>query len=151
MEKISKSKIMCCCLLSFFSIANCRASDFWCQVTKNHEYSKKTFRNYLKKYGNASMILTEGTYSVIWYYDNNMIHITRIGRTKITSREEYYCDTILNIKEYKRGCYIESLDSDLFESSFYDAKTDSLFEIGVCLDVNKLKSKGTNCPILRDL
>ena len=151
MEKIGRIKIILSCLLLLLPIAKCSAYDFFRQVNKNHKYSKRVYRNYLKKYGNASMILTEGTYSVIWYNDNNMIHITRISRTRIISREEYYCDIILNIKEYERECYMESLDADLFESSFYDIKTDSLHEIGVCLDINVLKSNGTDCPVLKEL
>jgi len=60
---------------------------------------------------------------------------------------------MLNIKEYTKGCYPEAMDAEGFRSSVRDAKTDSIQEIYVCLVVDDLISKGSDCPtmgLLRD-
>lgn len=151
MEKISRFKIVFYCLLTFFSITSCISHNFENQINKNHRYSKKIYNKYLKEYGNASMIITEGNFSIIWYYQNNAIHITRVKKSKISANQEYECDNMINIKDYKLGCYTESLDAELFLSSLYDIETDSLYEVGVCLVIDELKCKETACPVIKEL
>ena len=97
------------------------------------------------------MIDPEGNFSVIWYYKNKRIYITRILKSKIVSTEDYRCDTILNIKEYKEECYPETIDAEGFMSSYYDENIDSLYSIYICLDVTNLKLKGSSCPVLKEL
>ena len=154
MEKISRFIISgCLCVLFLLFLQSCKSHDFFHQVAKNRKYTNKLYKKYLKTYGNASVIDTEGNFSVLWYYDNNKIHITEIGRAKIDSTTEYDCDSnsVINIRDFKRGCYPECLDADGFKSSFYDAKTDSLYEIDVCLNICELKSKETDCPVIKQL
>ena len=97
------------------------------------------------------MIDPEGNFSVIWSYKNKRIYITRILKSKIVSTEDYPCDTILNIKEYKKECYLQTIDAEGFKSSYYDEKIDSLFNIYICLDITNLKLKGSSCPVLKEL
>ena len=121
------------------------------QIDKNHKYSQKIYDRYLKEHGNASMIEPEGTFSVIWYYKDKKIYVTNISCRKISSTKEYDCDSVLDIKKYKRGCYPESIDADGFTSSFYDKEADSLYTIWIGLMVDELKTKGSDCPFMKDL
>ena len=75
------------------------------------------------------MIDPEGNFSVIWYYKNKRIYITRILKSEIVSTEDYRCDTILNIKGYQKECYPEAIDAEEFKSSYYDENIDSLYNI----------------------
>ena len=154
MEKISRFIISgCLCVLFLLFLQSCKSHDFFHQVAKNRKYTNKLYKKYLKTYGNASWIDPESTFSVLWYYDNNKIHITRIRRAKIMSTSVYDCEpnSVINIREYKKGCYMECIDADGFESSFYDTETDSLYRINVCLDIDELISKETDCPVLKEL
>ena len=67
------------------------------------------------------------------------------------SQVEYSCDSIIDIRKYERGCYPESLDGMGFDSSFYDEDKDSVYKISVSLDLMELKSKGSDCPVLKEL
>lgn len=130
---------------------SCGANKFYTQVNKNRKFATKVYNNYLKSFGNVSMIDPEGNFSVIWYYANNKINVTNIARSKIVSVRDYNCDSILNIDKYQYGCYPEAIDGDGFQSSYYDAERDSLCEIWIGLDVDKLKSNETDCPFIKDL
>ena len=154
MEKISRFIISgCLCVVLLLLLQSCKSHDFFHQVAKNRKYTNKLYKKYLKTYGNASMIDPEGTSSVLWYYDKNKIYITDINRAKIASKKEYNCnsDSVINIRKFKRGCYSECIDAEGFKSSFYDVKEDSLYEIYVCLDICELKSKETDCPVIKQL
>lgn len=153
MRKNSKI-IIAFCLFFCLLVTSCRTKDFMKQIDKNHKYSQKIYDRYLKEHGNASMIEPEGTFSVIWYYKDKKIYVTNISRRKISSTKEYDCDSVLNIKEIKeheKKHFIEVLDADMFQSSFYDTETDSLYKIEICLDVTDLKSKGSDSPFLKEL
>ena len=133
---------------------SCGTNNFWRQVNRNQKYSQKIYDRYLKEHGNVSMIEPEGNFSVIWYYSDKKIYVTHISRAKISSTEEYDCDSALNIKEikeYEKKHFLEVLDADIFQSSFYDTETDSLYKIEICLDVTDLKSKGSDSPFLNEL
>ena len=80
-----------------------------------------------------------------------VVIVSIILKSKIVSTEDYRCDTILNIKEYKEECYPEPIDADGFKSSYYDENIDSLFNINIGLDVTALKLKGSSCPVLKEL
>ena len=150
MRKNSKI-IIAFCLFFCLLVTSCKTKDFMKQIDKNHKYSQKIYDRYLKEHGNASMIEPEGTFSVIWYYKDKKIYVTNISRTKISSTKEYDCDSVLDIKKYKRGCYPESIDADGFTSSFYDKEADSLYTIWIGLMVDELKTKGSDCPFMKDL
>lgn len=150
MRKNSKI-IIAFCLFFCLLVTSCRTKDFMKQIDKNHKYSQKIYDRYLKEHGNASMIEPEGTFSVIWYYKDKKIYVTNISRRKISSTKEYDCDSVLDIKKYKRGCYPESIDADGFTSSFYDKEADSLYTIWIGLMVDELKRKGSDCPFMKDL
>ena len=138
-------------IVLLLSLVSCKTNNFWRQVDKNRTFANKIYDKYLKAYGNVSMIDPEGNFSVIWYYKDNRIYITRILKSKIVSTEDYRCDTILNIKEYKEECYLEPIDADGFKSSYYDENIDSLYNINIGLDVTALKLKGSSCPVLKEL
>ena len=138
-------------IVLLISLVSCRTNDFWRQVAQNRKYSNRIYDKYLKAYGNAYMIVPEGNCSVIWYYKNERIYITRILKSKIDSTKDYPCDTILNIKEYKDGCYLQAIDAQGFKASYYDENIDSLYNIYICLDVSNLKLKGSGCPVLKEL
>lgn len=151
MKKIRWIIIVCFSLLMMVSFTSCKTQDFMHQVNKTYKCSKKVYNRNLKKYGNASMIMPFGHFSVVWYYDNNKIYVTRIRRTKILPVQEYDCELALDIKDYNPECYPEALDADLFRSSFRDIETDSLYDISVCLEVRKLEREGSDCPLLKEL
>ena len=138
-------------IVLLLSLVSCRTNDFWRQVAQNQKYSNRIYDKFLKVYGNAYMIEPEGNWSVIWYYNNERIYFTEILKSKIVSTKDYPCDTILNIKEYKDGCYLETLDAQALKASYYDEKIDSLYNIYICLDVTDLKLKGSSCPVLKEL
>ena len=142
---------VCLIIIFFMSLLGCGTNNFMKQIDKNHKYSQKIYDRYLKEHGNVSMIEPEGDFSVIWYYKDKKIYVTHISRAKISSTEEYYCDSVLDIKKYKSGCFPESIDADGFNSSFYDKTKDSLYNIFIGFDVNDLKSKGSDCPLIKDL
>ena len=150
MRKNSKI-IIAFCLFFCLLVTSCKTKDFMKQIDKYHKYSQKIYDRYLKEHGNASMIEPEGTFSVIWYYKDKKIYVTNISRRKISSTKEYDCDSVLDIKKYKRGCYPESIDADGFTSSFYDKEADSLYTIWIGLMVDELKTKGSDCPFMKDL
>ena len=133
------------------SLVSCGTNKFWRQVAQNRTYANRIYDKYLKAYGNVSMIDPEGNFSVIWYYKNKRIYITRILKSEIVSTEDYRCDTILNIKEYQKECYPEVIDAEGFKSSYYDENIDSLYIIYIGLDVTNLKLKGSSCPVLKEL
>ena len=138
-------------IVLLLSLVSCGTNKFWRQVAQNRTYANRIYDKYLKAYGNVSMIDPEGNFSVIWYYNNKRIYITRILKSKIVSTEDYRCDTILNIKEYKKDCYLQTIDAEGFKSSYYDENIDSLYNIYICLDVTDLKLKGSSCPVLKEL
>ena len=117
-------------IVLLLSLISCGTSYFERQVAQNRTYANRIYDKYLKAYGNVSMIDPEGNFSVIWYYNNKRIYITRILKSKIVSTEDYRCDTILNIKEYKKDCYLQTIDAE---------------------DVTNLKLKGSSCPVLKEL
>jgi hypothetical protein len=138
-------------IVLLLSLVSCGTNKFWRQVAQNRTYANRIYDKYLKAYGNVSMIDPEGNFSVIWYYKNKRIYITRILKSEIVSTEDYRCDTILNIKEYQKECYPEVIDAEGFKSSYYDENIDSLYIIYIGLDVTNLKLKGSSCPVLKEL
>ncbi len=150
MRKNSKI-IIAFCMFFCLLVISCRTKDFMKQIDKNHKYTQKIYDRYLKEHGNVSTIEPEGNFSVVWYYKDKKIYITHISRAKISSKEEYDCDSVLDIKKYKSGCFPESIDADGFTSSFYDKEADSLYTIWIGLMVDELKTKGSDCPFMKDL
>lgn len=151
MEKISRFVVIrCVCVIVLSLCVSCHHS-FYHQVKMNHKFSKRIYKQYLNKYGNASMLSPMGNFSVVWYYQNERIHIIDIKRGKIFSQREFQCDSIPDIKKYKFGCYPECLDAYVFESSLYDKSTDSLYHIDVCLDIHTLMETGSDCPVIKEL
>ena len=143
--------IIAFCMFFCLLVISCRTKDFMKQIDKNHKYTQKIYDRYLKEHGNVSTIEPEGDFSVVWYYKDKKIYVTRISRAKISSKEEYDCDSVLDIKKHEKGCYPESIDADGFTSSFYDTDTDSIYSIWIGLMVDDLKSKGSDCPFMNDL
>lgn len=138
-------------LLGAILLSSCASTSFNRSIAKNVNFSEKLYRQYLSTYGNASMLEPEGNFSVVWYYDKGRIFVTHICNAKISFYEDYECASMLNIKEYTKGCFPESLDAEGFKSSFRDAATDSIQEIYVCLEVARLISNGSECPIMGTL
>ena len=157
MEKISRF-IICGCLWILFLLLlqSCKSHDFIKIENKVAEYSERVYVKRLKKYGNASMINPEGWSSDVWFYDKNKIHIEHIARRgrriKITSKREYDCDSLIDIKEYKESCFHKCEDiSTLLRSSMYDAETDSVYELFVMLDMDKLVLNGHDSLLVKKL
>ena len=157
MEKISRFiGLVCLCFLFFSFLQSCKSHDFIKIENKVGKYSKRIYAKRLKKYGNASMIRPEGWSSDVWYYDKNKIHIEHIARRgrriKITSKREYGCDSLIDIKEYKEGSFHKWDDiSTLLRSSMYDAETDSVYELFVVLDMDKLVLNGHDSLLVKKL
>ena len=157
MEKISRFiGLVCLCFLFFSFLQSCKSHDFIKIENKVAKYSERVYVKRLKKYGNASMINPEGWSSDVWYYDNNKIHIEHIARRgrriKITSKREYDCDSLIDIKEYKESCFHKCEDiSTLLRSSMYDAETDSVYELFVMLDMDKLVLNGHDSLLVKKL
>ena len=59
--------------------------------------AEKLYNRILKKFGNATMLLPEGSFALVWYYSNQKIHITTIRWRKKSIDREYNCDSVLNI------------------------------------------------------
>jgi len=149
--KNKTSRILIICSAIVLLLSSCASNRFYRIVARNNDYSRKIYDRYLDTYGNASMLEPEGNFSRVWYYHEGRIYVTNIVNAKTTSIEDFECPSMLNIKEYTKGCYPEALDAEGFGSSVRDAKTDSIQEIYVCLVVDDLISKGSDCPTMGQL
>lgn len=162
MEKIRRLIIICCLFLLLFPLAGCKPLSWYKIEAKVWNSAKKLFNRTLKKYGNASMLLPDGNYALVWYYSNQKIHITNIIWKRKLIVREYDCDSTLNIKEFNPECLPERKDFEpdyhlypsynvYFVSSFMDAETDSLYKVDEFFDVEYLLRKGSDCPVFNQL
>lgn len=151
MEKIGWLKIIICHLIILVILIGCKTVDFYKIDVNVGKSVDKLYNQYLKKYGNATKLDSEGNFAFVWYYDKNKIYITKIIWKKKPIFREYDCETPLDIKNFKQGSNPPMSVEWRFESSLWDAKNDSLYCIFEYLDVDELITYGSDRPVLKEL
>ena len=148
--KISRIVILSLMLLLTTS-ASCKTLDLYLIDCKIWKQSNKLFKRYLRRHGNASMIEPTGNFSLVWYYENNKLYLTKIIWKKKNIKRVYDCDKYYNPKDYEKGCYPEWSGRECFKTSFLETENDSVYEAEIWLNVDTLKQNGTDCPVLKEL
>lgn len=152
MVEISKFKIIIISFLMLFTTAaRCRTLTLYSIDNKIWKQSNRLYNRYLRKYGNASMIDPTGTLALVWYYENNKIHITKIMWKKKNIKYVYDCDSYYSPKDYEKDCYPEWSGRECFKSAYTDVENDSIYETEIWLNIDTLKQNGTDCPVLKEL